>query len=445
MKRIFPILALAALIAASCTGRGSIPQVDSSTEETAAGEQQPEFDTYFTGERLRIDFTLAGNDKTQTAYLDELHKEGEWAGPRGHLVEPFDYGQYCLQASAGGKVVFTKSFSTLFEEWRTTEEASKVSRAASQCIWMPFPKQPLHIVLSQRIRATGRMEAMFEFDLDPQDRHIIPGPENRYRIVPLQINGDACDKVDIVIAAEAYTSSQMAKFRKDAQNLMDYVFSMEPYASRREDFNVWLVESPSQDGGADIPQDGIWRSTVMDSAFDTFYEDRYLTVWNHKKIASAVSGATFDTIIALVNESKYGGCGMYNSYAMAVSDNKLAAPVFIHEFGHSFAGLADEYYDSSTAYENYYPAGIEPWEPNITTMVDFSAKWEDMVAEGTPVPTPADSTYVGVVGAFEGAGYVAKGCWRPYVECRMLNNTAPGFCPVCQRAINRMIDYYTGK
>ncbi|MCQ2164727.1 MAG: IgA Peptidase M64 [Bacteroidales bacterium] len=449
-RRIFPILALAVLLTASCSGRRDSAQAEPSAGETAYEEaaaeiQQPEYDSYFTGERLRLDFTLAGNDKDQSAYLDEIHRESEWAGPRGSLIEPFDYGQYNISVSADGKIIFSKGFSTLFEEWRTTPEASQVSRAASQCIWMPFPKQKVHIILSQRIRATGRMEPMLEFDVDPEDRHIIPGPENRYRIVPLQIYGDACDKVDIVIAAEAYTSSQMAKFRRDAQKLTDYFFSMEPYASRREDFNVWMVESPSQDGGADIPQEGLWRSTVMDSGFDTFYEDRYLTVWNHKKIAAAVSGAVFDAIIVLANETKYGGSGIYNSFAMATSDHKMSGPVFIHEFGHSFAGLADEYYDSSTAYENYYPEGVEPWEPNITTMVDFGSKWADMIADGTPVPTPADSSHTGIVGAYEGAGYMAKGCWRPYVECRMLNNTAPGFCPVCQRSINRMIDYYIGK
>lgn len=451
MRPIFPFIAAAALLAASCSGqRDSSARMETSSGEVSVGEgagiiQQPDYDTYFTGERLRLDFTLAGNDKSQSAYLDGLHKECEWAGPRNSVVEPFDYGQYNVSAYADGKIVYSKGFSTLFEEWRATAEASKVSRAASQCIWMPFPKQKMHIVLSQRIRTTGKMESMLEFDVNPEDRHIIPGPENRYRIVPLQINGDACGKVDIVIAAEAYTSSQMAKFRKDAQTLIDYFFSMEPYASRREDFNVWLVESPSQDGGADIPQDGIWRSTVMDSGFDTFYEDRYLTVWNHKKIASAVSGAAFDSIIVLVNETKYGGSGIFNSFAMATSDNRYSGQVFIHEFGHSFAGLGDEYYDSSTAYENYYPEGVEPWEPNITTMVEFKSKWADMIPEGVPVPTPSDSLYAGTIGAFEGAGYVAKGCWRPYLECRMLNNTAPGFCPVCQRAINKMIDYYTGK
>lgn len=445
MKLRFPLIAAVALLTASCGPHGGKAPEGATSDRAGENILQPDYDTFFTGERLRIDFTLAGDCKEQCAYLDEIHRESEWAGPRGALIEPFDYGQYNIQASVDGRTVFSRGFSTLFEEWRTTDEASKVARAASQCVWMPFPKQTVHIVLSQRIRATGKMEAMLEFDLDPSDRHIIPGPENRYRIVPLQVNGDACDKVDIVIAAESYTESQMAKFRKDAQDLTDYVFSMEPYASRREDFNIWLVESPSQDGGADIPQDGIWRSTVMDSGFDTFYEDRYLTVWNHKKIASAISGAVFDAIIVLANEAKYGGCGIYNSFAMATSDHRLSGPVFIHEFGHCFAGLADEYYDSSTAYLDYYPAGIEPWEPNITTMVSFGSKWEDMIDEGTPVPTPADSSHIGIIGAYEGAGYMAKGCWRPYIECRMLNNTAPGFCPVCQRAINRMIDYYTGK
>ena len=406
---------------------------------------QPDYDTYFTPQRLRVDVVLAGDDKTQTAYVDKLWRECEWAGPRGGLIDPSGYGQYRYEASVDGKVIFSKGFSTLFEEWRTTEQASRMPMAAGQSLWMPFPRQKVHFVLSERVRETGKFREMLAFDIDPEDRHIVPGPVTVLRTVPVQIMGDPQDKVDLVFAAEGYTSAQMSKFRKDAQRMTDYLFTMEPYASRKDDFNVWLVESPSAESGVDIPQDSIWRNTAMDAMFDTFYEDRYLTVMDHRKIADAVSGVPFDAVFVLTNESKYGGGGIYNSYAMGTSDHALSLQVFIHEFGHSFAGLADEYYDSSVSYENYYPEGIEPWEPNVTTMVDFGSKWEDMVADTTPVPTPNDSTWAGTVGVFEGAGYQAKGCYRPYYECRMLNNTAPGFCPVCQRAISRMIDYYTNK
>ena len=456
MKRHFLILAAAALVLAGCHGtKGSSEAsssdedateeiADSTSDDALAAAEQPAYDDCFTHERLRIDIVLAGDSKEQKAYVDGLRRECEWAGPEA-TIDPCGYGQYRYQAFMDGKLVFSRGFSTLFEEWRTTAQAAEIPMAQSQSLWMPFPKQKTHIVLSQRVRRSGKFRKMLEFDVDPEDRHIVPGPENDFRVVPLQIAGDLRDKVDLLFVAEGYKSSEMAKFRKDAERMMDYMFTMEPYASRKDDFNVWVVESASKDSGVDVPQDGVWRSTAMDSSFDTFYEDRYLTITDHKKIASAVSGVPFDALFIIANDSKYGGGGIYNSYAMGTSDHFFSLPVFIHEFGHSFAGLADEYYDSSVSYEDYYPEGVEPWEPNITTMTDFKSKWKDMVDSETPVPTPNDSTWAGTVGVFEGAGYQAKGCYRPYYECRMLNNTAPGFCPVCQRAISRMIDYYTGK
>lgn len=402
-----------------------------------------DYDTYFTGERLRLDFVLAGDARTQYAFLDGLHKECAWAGSPNFLIDDTGMGQYFFEAFSGEKLIFSRGFCTLFEEWRTTPQASEVPMAAGQTMWMPFPKDTIRTVLYQRVRETGLFEKMFECKVDPSDSHIVPVPENDFKVVPLQYKGEMAHKVDLVFSGEAYTKEQMPKLREDAAKMMEYLFTMEPYAHRRDDFNVWLIESISEDGGTDIPQEGKWNSTVMDSAFDTFYEDRYLTVWNHKKIAEVYSCAPFDALFVIANESKYGGGGIYNSYALGISDHPLALPVFIHEFGHSFAGLGDEYYDSSVAYEDYYPLDVEPWEPNITTMVDFGSKWGDLIEEGTPVPTPNDKdSYYGTVGVFEGGGYMAHGVYRPYYECRMLNNTAPCFCPVCQRAIERMIDRY---
>ncbi|MDO5442393.1 MAG: M64 family metallopeptidase [Bacteroidia bacterium] len=403
-----------------------------------------DYDTYFTPERMRIDFVLAGDADDQYAFLSEIHRECEWAGSPNSLIDKFGYGQYFFEAfSSEGQLIYSKGFSTLFEEWRTTPQAKTTPMAANQTVWMPFPKDSVHIVLYQRIRSTGLFTQFFECDIDPADTHIIPGPDNDFNVKAMQINGDAAHKVDLVFAGEAYTRADLPKLRKDAERMMEYLFSFEPYKHRRDDFNVYLVESISEDGGVDIPNWGQWRRTAMDSSFDTFYEDRYLTIMNHSKIASVYSGVPFDALFIIANESKYGGGGIYGSYAMGTSDNEQSDIVFIHEFGHSFAGLGDEYYTSAVAYEDCYPAGVEPWEPNITTLVNFEAKWADMIEKGTPVPTPNDpDKYYGTVGVFEGAGYMAKGCYRPYFECRMINNTAPGFCPVCQRAIEAMIDYY---
>jgi len=403
-----------------------------------------QYDNHFTGERLRLDFVLAGDKTHQYAFLENLHKESRWTGSENGLIDTFGYGQYFFEAFESGQLIYSHGFCTLFEEWRTTAQAETTPMAAGQTVWMPYPKNPIHIVLYERIRSTGMFTKLYECDINPEDTHIVPIPDNDFKVDTLQYNGDPAHKVDLVFAGEAYTAEQLPKLRADAERMMEYLFSMAPYSSRRNDFNVYLVNSVSQDGGVDIPNHGQWRNTVMDSMFDTFYEDRYLTIMDQTNIASVLSAVGFDTAFIIANETKYGGGGIYNSYAMGTSDHQLSDVVFVHEFGHSFAGLGDEYYDSSVAYEDYYPAGVEPWEPNITTMVDFTSKWEGMIEQGTPVPTPNDKDkYYGVVGAFEGAGYMAKGCWRPYYECRMLNNTAPCFCPVCQEAINRMIDFYT--
>ena len=436
---------LALLLAVSChNNRREVVNPASEGNGTASSicAYDPDFDTHFTGERLRIDLVLAGDSEHQEAYFQQMYREPRWSGSPSSLINRFGYGQYFCELFSADSLVYSTGFSTLFEEWRTTPQSEKVKMAANQTVWVPFPRDSVHFVLYRRVWETGKFDRMLEFDIDPSDRHIIPA-SNPYRITTLHYSGDPAHKVDLVFAGEGYTAGQMSKFRSDARRMTDYLFSMEPYAHRADDFNVWLVESVSQDSGPDIPQDGVWRSTIMDSGYDTFYEDRYLTIMDHRKIADAISCTDFDTVFIIANDPKYGGGGIFNSYAMGSSDHKYSDPVFIHEFGHSFAGLGDEYYDSSSPYEDFYNLEVEPWEPNVTTMVDFQSKWADMIAEDTPVPTPNDpENYYGVVGAFEGAGYMTEGCWRPYYECRMFNNTAPCFCPVCQRAIEAMIDFY---
>lgn len=406
-------------------------------------EGNVKYSKWFTPERMRLDFVMAGDKDCQYAFLDKVYRECEWSGSPNSLIDKSGYGQYYIEVFSLDSLVYSRGFSSLFEEWRSTDQATKVAMAASQTLWIPYPKLPIDVVLYHRNPHTGRFEKYFSCPIDPTDTHIIPAEENDFRVLPLMVNGESSHKVDLVIAGDAYKAGQMQKLRADATRMMEYLFTLEPYAHRRSDFNVWLVESVSKDDGVDIPNHGQWRRTAMDSSFDTFYEDRYLTIMDHSKIADAVSAAQFDAIFVLANETKYGGGGIYNSYAMGTSDNPRSEMVFAHELGHSIAGLGDEYYDTDVQYNDMYPAGVEPWEPNITNLTNFSSKWEDMIGDGVPVPTPADSSlYYGTVGVFEGAAYMSKGCYRPFIECRMLNNTAPGFCPVCQRAIERMIDYY---
>lgn len=403
---------------------------------------QINYNQYFTEERLRIDFILAGNREKQEAFLHKLAKECKWAGSPNSLIDPFRYGEYMFEAYAGSELIYSKGFSTLFQEWRTSAEAKKVSKAFTQTVWMPYPKDKIKIMLSERVKSTEKFRELFSCEIDPADKTINREIEKENLSTTLLQSGPMENKVDLVFLAEGYTRDEMDKFHKDCKTLADYMFSMEPYKERKSDFNIVAVDAVSEESGDDIPHHDIWKRTAMGSSFYTFYIDRYLTISDHDKIAANVSGIPFDAIFIIANDTKYGGGGIYNSYALGTSGNKLSREVFIHEFGHSFAGLADEYYDSEVAYEEFYNLRTEPWEPNITTLIDFDAKWKDMLDPHIPVPTPDSEEYNDVTGLFEGGGYMAKGIYRPVRNCRMNTNTAKGFCPVCRRAINRMIDFY---
>ena len=402
----------------------------------SAWAQSPDYDTWFTSERLRVDFILAGDADSQQAYLSGLKKECAWAGSHASLIDPFRYGEYMFEVRSanGDTLIYSKGFSTLFQEWRTTPEAREVSKAYNQSVWMPFPKNKVNITLSERVKATGEFREIFSCTVNPEDALISREAAPDYAVTPLLVSGEMEHKVDLLFVPEGYTAEQMDEFHRDCRKFMEYLFSMEPYKSRKDDFNVTAVDVVSSESGTDIPDLGVWKHTALNSHFYTFYIDRYLTVTDYKAIADNVAGVPFDALFIVVNEEKYGGGGIYNSYALGTAGNDQSYQVFVHEFGHSFAGLGDEYFTSEVAYEGFYDTGVEPWEPNITTMVDFAGKWKDMIDSGK-----WDKEQVGV---HEGGGYMAKGVYRSREDCRMRTNSAPDFCPVCQRAVNRMIDYY---
>jgi hypothetical protein len=180
----------------------------------------------------------------------------------------------------------------------------------------------------------------------------------------------------------------------------------------------------------------------LNSSFYTFGTDRYLTTQDIKSVNDFAALVPHDNIIVLINSSKYGGGGVYNYYSGTTAGHVSSGKVFIHEFGHGFAGLGDEYYTSDVAYDEFYPLTVEPWEPNITTRVNFDSKWKSMIASETPVPTPAEDRYKNVTGLFEGGGYSAKGIWRPEMDCRMKSNGPKGYCSVCREAVRKMIEFY---
>lgn len=412
---------------------------------TAAGAAQPRFDEYFTESCLRIDFSLSGDALTQAAALRQLREEPLWSGPRRNLVDPFGYGGYGvnLYDRASGRLIYSRGFNTLFEEWRTTAQARSEVQAWDNSVTVPFPKAPVTVEITARDRKDMQLRPLLRLEVDPQSIFIDRSPLHRQQVRELQIEGGTAEKVDLVFLAEGYTAAEQEKFFDDARRFTESLFSTPPFSTRREDFNVRAVGLVSEETGTDLSGQGIYRNTALNSGFYTFGEERYLTTADMKSIRDAVWDTPCDAIFILVNTPVYGGGGMYNFYAIGAADNDRTPHIFVHELGHSFAGLADEYFYDDDLYIDFYDLGQEPWEPNITTLVGFDGKWRDLLPAATPVPTPTETPYTERVGVYEGGGYVSRGIYRPMDHC-MMRDYAP-FCPVCSRAIERMIDFLTDK
>lgn len=215
--------------------------------------------------------------------------------------------------------------------------------------------------------------------------------------------------LDITFIAEGYTQSQMKSFQEDVKRMYDYLITQEYFIRYKDKINVWAVESPSDQSGLVNPGKNIWHRSLAGTSFSTFGTDRYLTTLKFKSVMDIAACAPGDIAYILVNSNEYGGGGVYNHYNVSTVGHPLSNKVFIHEFGHGLAGLGDEYYSSEVAYSEFYPLGVEPWESNLTTLVNFDSKWKSMIESGTPIPNPADDNFKTKVGVFEGGGYVSKG------------------------------------
>lgn len=379
---------------------------------------------------LRVDYMFSGTGKSVEISLDEMSSFDGWAGRRVNLTEvPVrGNGQICMTDLQTGDTLYRQSFSTLFQEWQTTEEATKVRKSFENVYLLPMPagKAKVRVELYD---FWGNTAASLAHVVDPDDiliRKIVPeAPRHQY----LMKNGSPEDKIDVVIVAEGYTSSESAKFYEDACIAMDAILSHEPFGQYKDRFNFIAVALESEDSGVSVPGEGAWRNTALKAHFNTFYMDRYLTTLRLKNMHDKLCGIPYEHIVILANTDTYGGGGIYNSYTLTTAHHPAFKPVVVHEFGHSFAGLADEYYYDDQYVEFYYPDS-EPWEQNITTLADFESKWKDMLDDGKAE-------------LLEGAGYQSKGVYRPAKDCRMHTNRAEGFCPVCQRALSRIIEFYT--
>ena len=379
---------------------------------------------------LRVDYIFSGTDKSVEISLDEMSCFDGWAGRRVNTdaVPVRGNGQISLADAQTGKVLYRQSFSTLFQEWQTTEEATKVRKAFENVFLLPMP-QSKAVVRVELYDFWGSIYASLNHEVDPSDiliRKIDPVPApHRY----LHQGGTSEECIDVAIVAEGYTEEEIEKFYAQAQIAMDAILSHAPFGDYKDRFNFVAVALESEDSGVSVPGEGEWKKTALGSHFNTFYMDRYLTTLRLRQMHDKLCGIPYEHIVILANTDTYGGGGIFNSYTLTTAGHKAFKPVVVHEFGHSFAGLADEYYYDDQYVEYYYPDS-EPWEQNITTMVDFESKWKDMVDAGT-------------AGVYEGAGYQSKGVFRPAEDCRMHTNVAEMFCPVCQRAIARVIEFYT--
>jgi len=451
-----------------------------------------EFERYFSDRTLRVDYHHTGSKGVESFSLDQLYEEGPWSGSLVNLVDTLNLGEYMVRVydAGGGRLVFSRGYSSMFNEWQSTDEAlAGIFRTFHESVRMPMPLAPVQFTICRRDRNMNFHE-IFSAVIDPTS----PVTVHRETISPpfasssLVKKGDPHTKVDIVIVGDGYTADEMGKFRSDAAHFNEVMFSTEPFRSRADDFNVWIVEAVSGESGIDKPDKKIWKNTPLGTMYNTFGSARYVLTTENRALRDILAGVPYDFILILVNDDRYGGGGIYNLYTTCYARPDKPGQewqrdyVYVHEFGHSFGGLGDEYYSSQVSYNDFYPKGVEPWEPNLTALVpDGKTKWSAMVTPGTAIPTPwnkaeydslarergkldrlADDYYEkrepiydrqmsilddphfsGVVGAFEGAGYVSEGIYRPSIDCRMFSLSLEDFDPVCTRAINRVIDFYS--
>ena len=379
---------------------------------------------------LRVDYIFSGTDRSSEISLDEMSCFNGWAGRSVNMKEvPVrGNGQILMTAAQTGDTLYRQSFSTLFQEWQTTEEATKVRRSFENVFLLPMPQTKAKVKV-EIYDFFGNVCASHKHDVNPNDiliRKLNPAPvEHKY----LLKNGLPEEKIDVAIVAEGYTAEEMATFYADAKKAMDALFKHDPFGKYKSSFNIVAVALPSEESGVSVPGEGEWKNTALKAHFNTFYMDRYLTTLRLKNLHDKLCGVPYEHIIILANTDTYGGGGIYNSYTLTTAHHPAFEPVVVHEFGHSFVGLADEYYYDDMYVQYYYPH-TEPWEQNITTLKDFDSKWKDMLDAGKAQ-------------LLEGAGYQSKGVYRPAQDCRMHTNRPDYFCSVCQRAISRMIEFYT--
>jgi hypothetical protein len=478
------------VIAAALPSFFPFKEVFRSSLSSAEISSTDSFDARFTGRTMRVDLFHTGGPKGETVAFDRAVDDGPWAGSRTRLLDETNLGSHFVEVRdlKTNRVVFSRGYSSLFSEWEQTEEAKRASRTFPESLRLPWPREKVRVVLQRRDKANVFHE-LFSTAVDPAGPESNPAPRAPMgKVWTVFENGPAAAKLDLLVLGEGYAERDLPKFHADVKRLVDILFTYEPFKSRKTDFNVRALDLPASESGVLRPDSRIFRRTPLSVQYGIFGSERYMLTYDDRALREAASAAPYDFLEILVNDARYGGGGIYNFQATASVDTGFAEYVFVHEFGHHFAGLADEYYGSDVAYETGGDK-LEPWEPNVTALKDPKAlKWTDLVEKGTPLPTPwekdafekenrgvqaerrkliaegaspaalddlfrrqmseetkllSSMAWSGKTGAFEGAAYEAKGLYRPSADCIMFTRDAVGFCPVCRRAIGRVIDEYS--
>jgi hypothetical protein len=435
---------------------------------------------------LRVDYVHSGTAAEERFALDGIALEGPWPGRLDRTLDDTGSGRYRFEVrGADGRVLFSRGFASIYGEWETTPEAKETPRAFHESVRFPAPAAPVQLVLKKRTGITTFRD-VWTVGVDPASPAVdrAPPPASA-RVWAVEKNGEPRDKVDLLLLGDGYTAAEMEDWHRDARRMADLLFAQSPFRERRRDFNVWAVDVPSDQSGVARPSDGVHHRSAVGATYDAFGSERYVLAFDNKRMREIAAAAPYEFVEIVVNDRKYGGGGIHNLYATVAAKSAWAPYLFVHEFGHHFAGLADEYYTSAVAYETGGER-IEPWEPNATADPQ-AAKWRDLATAGTPLPTPwpkvefevaqkdiqarrrkiraekrpeeemdalfreeqglmtrllGGSAHAGRVGAFEGAMYEATGYYRPQVDCIMFTRDEVGFCAVCRRAIEKVIDLY---
>ncbi|MCC7496316.1 MAG: peptidase M64 [Bryobacterales bacterium] len=436
---------------------------------------------------LRVDFVHSGDARHEQFALDRIETEGPWCGPPDKRIDTSNLGKYLFEArdAATGTLWYSRGFASIYGEWETTAEAARLRRAFSESLRFPMPPARVDVRISKR-GPQNRWQPLWNFPLDPADPQINrAGPPQSLNVWKVIYNGPPAGKVDLLLLGDGYTAAEMDKWHADARRLAGLLFAAAPFQQHRTDFNVWAIDTPAPQSGISRPSDGIYRHSPLGASYDAFGSERYILTFDNRRLRHIAAAAPYEFIEIVTNGRKYGGGGIFNLYATVASDNASTPYIFVHEFGHHFAGLADEYYTSDVAYTASADRP-EPWEPNATADPK-AAKWATLIEPGTPLPTPwpklpmeaiekqiqqrrreirekklpesqmealfkeeqrkltalfAGARYRERVGAFQGAMYEATGYYRPQLDCTMFTRDPVGFCAVCRRAIERVIEMY---